>query len=47
MSGQETEHKSFAKPNERWEFPRGRAEILKSGGGEGDPLVVAWLALVE
>ena len=31
---QETEHKSFATPDETREFPNGRAEILQIGGGE-------------
>src|SRR5215212_6646739 len=31
---QETEHKSFDNPDEVREFPNGRAEILKVGGGE-------------
>jgi hypothetical protein len=31
---QETEHKAFAEPDERREFPNGHAEILKIGGGE-------------
>ena len=30
----ETEHRSFAKPDEIREFPNGRAEIVKVGGGE-------------
>ena len=30
----ETEHKGFDQPDEVREFPRGRAEILKVGGGE-------------
>ena len=30
----ETEHKAFAEPDEIREFPNGRAEILKIGGGE-------------
>src|SRR5271166_76403 len=30
----ETEHKTFAKPDETREFPHGRAEIVKVGGGE-------------
>jgi hypothetical protein len=34
MSAQDTEHRSFAQPDEVREFPRGRAEILKAGGGE-------------
>lgn len=31
---QETGHKSFARPDEVREFPLGRAEIVKLGGGE-------------
>jgi hypothetical protein len=31
---QETEHKSFATPDETRAFPHGRAEILNIGGGE-------------
>jgi hypothetical protein len=31
---QETEHKTFDNPDEVREFPNGRAEILKIGGGE-------------
>jgi hypothetical protein len=34
-----TEHKTFAQPDEQREFPRGRAEILKIGGGEVGRLV--------
>jgi hypothetical protein len=34
-----TEHKTFAQPDETREFPRGRAEILKIGGGEVGRLV--------
>jgi len=30
----ETEHKRFEEPDETREFPNGRAEILKIGGGE-------------
>jgi hypothetical protein len=33
-TGLETEHKSFDNPDEVREFPKGRAEILKIGGGE-------------
>ena len=45
---QQTEHKSFAKPDEVREFPNGRAEILKVGGGEVGPAgLPAGLALVE
>jgi hypothetical protein len=32
---QVTEHKTYAKPDETREFPRGRAEILRIGTGEG------------
>jgi hypothetical protein len=39
MHRHETEHKSFGKPDETREFPRGRAEILKIGGGEVGRLV--------
>ena len=31
---QDTEHKDFANPDEVREFPNGKAEILKIGGGE-------------
>jgi hypothetical protein len=31
---QQAEHKAFAEPDEIREFPNGRAEILKIGGGE-------------
>ena len=34
-----TEHKTFTQPDETREFPRGRAEILKVGGGEIGRLV--------
>jgi hypothetical protein len=34
-----TEHKTFTQPDELREFPRGRAEILKVGGGEVGRLV--------
>ena len=30
---QKTEHKTFSKPDEVREFPRGRVEVLKVGGG--------------
>ena len=36
---QATEHKSFSAPDETREFPRGRAEILRVGGGEVGRLV--------
>ena len=36
---QTTEHKTFSKPEETREFPRGRAEILTVGGGEVGRLV--------
>ena len=36
---QTTEHKTFSKPDETREFPRGRAEILKIGEGEIGRLV--------
>jgi hypothetical protein len=35
----ETEHKGFARPDETREFPNGRAEIVKIGGGEVGRLV--------
>jgi hypothetical protein len=35
----ETEHLSFARPDETREFPNGRAEIVKIGGGEVGRLV--------
>ena len=34
------EHKSFQKPDETREFPRGRAEILNVGGGQVGRLVL-------
>jgi hypothetical protein len=40
MSAQETEHLSFATPDEVREFPHGRAEILKVGGQEVGRLVL-------
>ena len=39
MHRHETEHKTFAKPDETREFPKGRAEVLKIGGGEVGRLV--------
>ena len=36
---QTTEHKTFAHPEEVRQFPNGRAEILKVGGGEVGRLV--------
>ena len=36
---QSTEHKTFSKPDETREFPRGRAEIVKIGAGEVGRLV--------
>jgi hypothetical protein len=36
---QTTEHKTFSKPDETREFPRGRAEIIKIGAGEVGRLV--------
>jgi hypothetical protein len=39
MDRHETEHKSFTRPDERREFPRGHAEIVKMGGGEVGRLV--------
>src|SRR3984957_18885893 len=35
----ETEHRSFGQPDETRQFPNGRAEILKVGGGEVGRLV--------
>lgn len=35
-----TEHRSFQAPDETREFPHGRAEILKIGGGEVGRLVI-------
>ena len=35
-----SEHKSFAKPDETREFPNGRAEVLKMGGGAVGKLVL-------
>ena len=34
-----TEHRSFGEPDETREFPRGRAEIIKIGGGEVGRLI--------
>jgi hypothetical protein len=34
QAAQQTEQKSFEQPDETREFPNGRAEILKIGGGE-------------
>ena len=34
MPTQNTEHRSYAEPDEVREFPRGKAEILKVGGAE-------------
>ena len=39
MHKHDTEHKTFAKPDETRSFPRGRAEILKIGGGQVGRLV--------
>jgi quercetin dioxygenase-like cupin family protein len=39
MHRHETEHKTFTQPDETREFPQGRAEILKIGGGEVGRLV--------
>jgi hypothetical protein len=39
MRAHETEHKTFTQPDETREFPRGRAELLKIGGGEVGRLV--------
>ena len=36
---QQTEHRSFGAPDETREFPHGRAEIVKVGGGEVGRLV--------
>jgi len=36
----ETEHKGFAEPDETREFPNGKAEILRIGGGEVGRLVL-------
>ena len=36
---QQTEHKTFAKPDEVREFPNGKAEILRVGGAEVGRLV--------
>jgi hypothetical protein len=35
----DTEHRSFHSPDELREFPRGRAEIIKVGGGEVGRLI--------
>ena len=35
-----SEHKSFAKPDETREFPNGKAEVLKMGGGAVGKLVL-------
>ena len=45
MPTQNTEHRSYARPDEVREFPHGRAEILKIGGAEVGRLVAApWCA---
>ena len=36
---QATEHRSFEKPDEVREFPNGRAEIVKAGGGNKDSIM--------
>ena len=36
---QQTEHKGFRQPDETREFPNGRAEILRIGGGEVGRLI--------
>ncbi len=38
--GQQTEHRSFAEPDDERPFPRGRAEIVKIGGAEIGRLVL-------
>jgi hypothetical protein len=44
MHTHQTEHKTFARPDETREFPHGHAEILKVGGGEVGRLVFdAWV----
>jgi hypothetical protein len=40
MSAQQTEHLSYARPDEVREFPHGRVEILKVGGQEVGRLVL-------
>jgi hypothetical protein len=40
MSAQQTEHLSFASPDEVRRFPHGRAEILKVGGREVGRMVL-------
>ena len=35
-----TEHKTFGRPDETREFPNGRVEILKVGGGQVGRLVL-------
>jgi len=37
---QQTEHKSFQKPDEVREFPNGRVELLNVGGGQVGMIVV-------
>jgi hypothetical protein len=39
MQTHKTEHKTFTKSDETRDFPRGRAEIVKIGGGEVGCLV--------
>ena len=39
MHRHETEHKTFTRPDETREFPNGRAEVLRVGGGEVGRLV--------
>ena len=40
VTRQQTEHKSFQTPEETRQFPNGRAEIVKIGGGEVGRLVL-------
>jgi hypothetical protein len=40
MPTQNTEHRSYAKPDEVREFPHGRAEILKVGGADIGRLIL-------
>ena len=40
MADKQSEHKTFVKPDETREFPRGRAEILNIGGGSVGRLVL-------
>jgi len=40
-----TEHRGFQAPDETREFPHGRAEIIKVGGGEEPVVTVDWFGV--